>query len=266
MPKSSPLTADHRKPSKALRGSSVPAVLRATAILRFLGDSDESMGVQAIARAVNVLPSTCLHLLRTLVAEDYVAFDSTTKRYSLDAGVLTLARNWLRQNRFDKIAQPTLALLSKSYGVTTIGVQIFGLERMVVVNISQSEQILNPHAEIGSLFPAMVSATGRCVAAFGGYHMEELEERFATLPWQNPPSLATWRREVEETRTNGYAIDQGCFLAGLTILSAPVFGLEGKLRHAVVAACIREQLSRSKLELLGRDIRLAAQRLSRSLA
>lgn len=265
MPKSSPTPVDTRKPTKAPRGSSVPAVLRATAILRLLGESDESMGVQAIARAVNVLPSTCLHLLRTLVAESFVAFDPTTKRYSLDAGVLTLARSWLRQNQFGKIAQSTLGVLSKTYGVTTIGVQIFGLEHMVVVNIAQSEQILNPHAEIGSRFPALVSATGRCVAAFGGYPWDELERRFVLLPWQNAPTFSTWRREVEATRADGYAMDRGNYLAGLTILSAPVFDLDGKPRHALVAVGISEQFSRTKLETLKQDLRQAAQKLSRQL-
>lgn len=261
--------APRRKPSRSadrsLRGSSVPAVMRAAAILRFLGESNEALGVQAIARVLNIIPSTCLHLLRTLVAENFVAFDPDTKRYSLDAGVLALARSWLRQNRFGEIVQPTLAQLSKDYGVTTIGVQIFGLEQMIVVGISQSAHILNPHADIGSRFPALASATGRCVAAFGRYTWDQLTERFEGLPWQNPPSFAAWRREVEAARANGYAIDQGNFLGGVTIVSAPVFDLAGNPRHAVVAVGIREQLARAKLEPLTRDLRLAAQKLSRQM-
>ena len=79
----------------ALEQSTVPAVSRAAAILRLLGRSDEPQGVQAIARALNIIPSTCLHILRTLVAEELVAVDPATKLYSLNAGVLMLARQWL---------------------------------------------------------------------------------------------------------------------------------------------------------------------------
>src|SRR3990172_10262009 len=52
----------------------VPAVTRAVAILRLLGRSEESLGVHAIARALGLVPSTCLHILRVFVAEALVAF------------------------------------------------------------------------------------------------------------------------------------------------------------------------------------------------
>jgi hypothetical protein len=45
----------------------VPAVTRAVAILRLLGRSEEALGVHAIARALTLIPSTCLHILRVLV-------------------------------------------------------------------------------------------------------------------------------------------------------------------------------------------------------
>jgi hypothetical protein len=38
---------------------------------------------------------------------------SDTKRYSLEAGVLTLARHWLRRNRFNDLAQPVLDRIGK---------------------------------------------------------------------------------------------------------------------------------------------------------
>src|SRR5262249_50702680 len=48
---------------------SVPAVTRAVAILRLLGASEEPLGVNAIARALELVPSTCLHILRVLAGE-----------------------------------------------------------------------------------------------------------------------------------------------------------------------------------------------------
>ena len=45
----------------------VPAVSRALAILRLLGKSETPMGVQEIARALELIPSTALHILRVLV-------------------------------------------------------------------------------------------------------------------------------------------------------------------------------------------------------
>ena len=54
----------------------VPAVTRAIAILRLLGRSRTPMGVKAIAQALGLVPSTCLHILRALVSEQLVKVDA----------------------------------------------------------------------------------------------------------------------------------------------------------------------------------------------
>src|SRR3546814_3275269 len=80
----------------------------------------------------------CLYVLRALVAEEFVAFDADTKRYSLEAGVLTLARDWLRRNRFNDLVQPSLDRIGQQFDLTLLGVQIVGLEHLVVVATSQA--------------------------------------------------------------------------------------------------------------------------------
>ena len=94
--RSRPSPAQDKQLAKAVRESKAPAISRAAAILRLLGKSDTPLGLQTIARTLGLVPSTCLYVLRALVAEEFVAFDKDTKRYSLEAGVLTLARGWRR--------------------------------------------------------------------------------------------------------------------------------------------------------------------------
>ncbi|HEX9558762.1 MAG TPA: helix-turn-helix domain-containing protein, partial [Reyranella sp.] len=50
----------------------VPAVTRAVAILRLLGRNRAPMGVKSIAQALDLVPSTSLHILRALVVEQLV--------------------------------------------------------------------------------------------------------------------------------------------------------------------------------------------------
>src|ERR1700742_3227994 len=114
--------------AKAVKASKAPAISRAAAVLRLLGKSDAPLGVQAIARQLGLVPSTCLHVLRALVAEEFVSFDPETKLYALEAGVLTLARHWLRRNRFNDLSQPVLDRLSATYDATMLGVHIVGLD------------------------------------------------------------------------------------------------------------------------------------------
>src|SRR6476660_4495501 len=141
-----------RELAKAMEASKAPAISRAAAVLRLLGKSDAPLGLLPIARELGLVPSTCLYVLRALVAEEFVSFDPDTKRYSLEAGVLTLARQWLRRNQFNDLAQPALERLSQAYGVTAFGVHIVGLDHIIVVAVSHSGNNLQVSAEIGSRF------------------------------------------------------------------------------------------------------------------
>src|SRR3546814_13706360 len=80
--------------ARVIETSKAPAISRAAAVLRLLGKSNVPLSLQAIARELGLVPSTCLYVLRALVAEEFVAFDADTQRYSLEAGMLTLASDW----------------------------------------------------------------------------------------------------------------------------------------------------------------------------
>jgi len=254
-----------RELARAMEASKAPAISRAAAILRLLGKSDAPLGVQAIARELGLVPSTCLYVLRALVAEEFVAFDPDTKRYSLEAGVLTLARQWLRRNPFNDLAQPALDRISQAFDVTMLGVQIVGLDHIIVVAVSQSGPSFQLSTQVGSRFPALISATGRCIAAYGDYPEAELKARFRTLRWDEPPSFEDWKAQVEQTRSQGYAADEGNYISGVTVMAAPIWKARGRPSHALVAIGIGSALKRRGLPALGEALKAAAGTLSTQL-
>ena len=244
--------------------SKAPAIARAAAVLRLLGRSDTPLGVHPVARKLGLVPSTCLYVLRALVAEGLVAFDPTTKRYALDAGILTLARHWLRRDEFTSLAQPALDRISQRHKVTMLGVRISGLDPIVVVALAQAGRALQLSAQVGSRFPALISATGRCIAAFGGHPDSEIEARFHKLRWDDPPTLDAWRQEVAETRRRGWAADTGNYIAGVTVVAAPVWRGADRPSHALVAIGVGAAI-RDSLAALRRDVVAASRNLSARL-
>ena len=259
-------TAADRELAKAMETSKAPAISRAAAILRLLGKSEAPLGVQAIARELGLVPSTCLYVLRALVAEEFVAFDPDTKRYALEAGVLTLARQWLRRNPFNDLAQPVLDRIAQAFDVTMLGVQIVGLDHIIVVAVSRSGPSFQLSTEIGSRFPALISATGRCIAAFGGYPEAELKSRFKTLRWDEPPTFEDWKAQVGQTRVQGFAVDEGNYISGVTVVAAPVWKGRGKPSHALVAIGLGGALKRNGLPALQDALRSGGQTLSNQLS
>ena len=252
--------------TSSVKDSKAPAISRAAAVLRLLGKRGTAMGVQAIARELGLVPSTCLYVLRALVAEELVSFDPDTKRYALDAGVLTLARQWLRRDKFSDLAQPALDRIAREFGLTTLGVQMFGLDRIIVTAMSQSGEAFQLSTQVGSRFPALVSATGRCIAAFGNYSDADLRPRFDALRWDEAPSWEEWKAQVAEARETGIAVDAGHYISGVTVIAAPVWknGREdgGKPSHALVAIGIGSAMRGEALPRLKDALLNAARMLS----
>lgn len=259
-----------RNNTSAARPSKAPAIARAAAVLRLLGKSETPLGVQAIARELELVPSTCLYVLRALVAEELVAFDPATKRYTLDSGVLTLARSWLRKDQFNDLAQPALERISHEFGLTTLGVQVFGLNHIIVTAMCQSNQNFQLSTQVGSRFPALVSATGRCIAAFGGHAIKDLRPRFENLRWDEAPTWEEWLAQVEEARESGIAVDAGHYISGVTVIAAPVWSgnraTQPRLAHALVAIGIGAGVRGENLPKLKTALTSAARGLTEQLS
>ena len=241
-----------------------PAVARAVGVLKLLARMREPMGVNAIARELEVVPSSCLHILRALADDGLVQIDPRSKQYSLGLGLLTLAHDMLGRNLFAQLVQPELETIARKYGATATAVELDGRERMVVVAVAQAPTFLQIQVGVGSRFPAYISATGRCVAAASNFNPVQLKQRFAALKWQAAPSFEEWLHQVGAARANGFAVDQGNYIAGFTIVAALVAGAD-QVQRAISIVAVSEQVAAKQRAALERDTREMAERVTARL-
>ena len=146
-----------------------------------------------------------------------------------------------------------------------MGVQIVGLDHIIVVATAQGGVNFQLSAQIGSRFPALISATGRCIAAFGQVPPAELERRFHALRWDEPPSFSDWQDQVAQTRALGFAVDDGNYISGITVVAAPVWKAAGSPSHALVAIGIGSALKRSGVSALAEALVSGARGLSEQM-
>jgi DNA-binding IclR family transcriptional regulator len=253
------------KRSATPRVRPVPAVSRALAILRFLARQSEPSTLKTISQELEMVTSTCLHILRARVEEQMVQVDAATKRYTLGVGVLSLARSVSEHNPFHTLAQPVLDKIADDWNVTTIGVKVTGTEDLVVLALARSRSPFSFYVEVGSRFPALTSATGRLVAAHAGLSDAELAKRFKLLRWDNPPDATQWQKEVKAAMRQGYSIDQGHYMSGITVIAVPVLIAPGRMTHALVAVGVTDQLTKGTTQALARELLEQARTLSQLL-
>lgn len=244
----------------------VPSVSRAIAILRQLGSSSEPLGVNRLARELDLVPSTCLHILRALREEGLVAFDPATKRYAIGLGILPIAHSALVRNNLARIIEPGLTELSQRFGGTALATELAEPDHMIVVALSRADQPFRLQVDLGSHFPALISATGRCHAAHNLADLStgNLKARFQKLKWDNPPAYRAWKREVDAVPHTGFAVDRGNYINGVTIIAIPFLDANARMTHSLVVIDISERFEANGIAAVAQamlGIRDAAVRL-----
>lgn len=214
-----PKSAPPVEVGSAQAGRDAPAVRRAGAILWHLANFPRGLPLSAIARELEVLPSTCLRILRELVGVRLIAYDANTKLYRLGSGILTLAREITKQNSFVQVAQPLLDRLSREYHVGA-SAQERDDDELVIVGAVAS--LPGDMFMQGGRLPLFTSASGRLMAALGDFADAELRAGFLQARWQERPDVETWLKEVRTARRVGYAFDEGQYRKGITAIAARV--------------------------------------------
>lgn len=240
----------------------VPAVVQAVEVLRCLAAADRGMSVTAMARATGISQSSCFNLLRTLTSQHLVNFDDDSKLYTLGLGVVELASRLLSHSQQEMI-WPELERISRAYGALLALWQIGDDERMVLIDRIYSDAPLRIEIRIGQRVPSFAGAVGRCVAAASRVPPDQLRVRFKKLIWQSPITFEEYAKQVERAAQDGFAVDDGQYFKGVSVVGTAIVDAEGQPRQGIGALTIAGQLSKDELRSLGQTLHATAQLLGR---
>ena len=230
--------------AKGLRIREVPAVRRATAILRHLSRHADGLTVSRLARDLDIIPSTCLHILRELMAARMVAFEPIGKTYRLGLGLLNLVRELVAHDPFIHSAQPRLLRFAHEHAVSVSAQQRDGEDVVIVAAVTATEGL---EAPLGGRFPLLCAAGGRLFASSTGWSMSHLRRQFERVRWQKAPDFNVWVDEVAQAKSLGYAIDNGNFRLGVTSMAAGVPARDGSVWRTLSMNVVSAQLDARRI-------------------
>jgi DNA-binding IclR family transcriptional regulator len=249
-----PMALDDDIDADGAARSRAPAVARAATVLRLLAREKSGLGVTEIARRVDIVPSTCLHVLRALVEEGFVAFDPDKKTYRTGVGLITLVRDSMANSDYPTVVQPSLDRLSAEHRVTSVAVELDSRHRMVVVALARSDSFVSLHVNVGSRFPSLISATGRCVAAASGLSRTELKNEFDALRWERSPKFEDWYADVQRVLENGVALDRSNYIRGVTVMSTLLPSLPDRSVRGIAAIGLDHHMTEKSLQKLQQSL------------
>ncbi len=227
----------------------VGAVVNALAILRHLVAS-EPLGVNAIARAVSVSPSTCFNILKTLVSEDFVEFDPIAKRYSIGAEPARLFAKDMPLLAWRQATIASLAGLASEFSLTC-GLWRLSAGRTILTNVVEGSHFTRIHLAEGQRLPEHMGAMGRCIAAAYGLDRSAVFKSIAKLRWAQMPDIDAFMADVEAAKVRGWAIDDGYYLSGVTTIATTIRSQRGDVSACMTATLFSGQHTADTLAIIG---------------
>ncbi|AEG51415.1 transcriptional regulator, IclR family [Sphingobium chlorophenolicum L-1] len=227
----------------------VGSVVNAIAILRHLAMADPQ-GVNGIARAVGISPSSCFNILKTLVAEEFVEFDSRTKLYGIGMAPYRLFAPDEDIAAWQGGVVEQLEILAREFSVSG-GLWQVRAGRIVLIEAVENALSTRIHLSVGQRLPIHIGAMGRCIAAHEGLSRTEVSQAIEELRWQDPPTVDRFLADMKLAKINGWAADEGNFLRGVTTVASIIPDRRGDIRFCVTATLFSGQYDADTLETIG---------------
>ena len=239
--------------------------VKGMAVLKAFDDNHTRLTLTDIAKITGLDRASVRRLVLTLVALGYVRKDG--RHFALTPRVLILAGSFLRGNRFGSHIQPLLNRYARAFGCA-ISLAIADEDAAVYVAQSSSqEEAVTFGFTVGSRLPLLHTAIGRMMLAYGEASWREACIRGLGFEQYTPDTemdRAEIARRVESCRTQGYAIANGEFDAGVTGFAVPV-GRPGDLRAVVGMSQPNFELRDEEMHLRRiSELQQVAQELGRS--
>lgn len=241
----------------------VKPVVNAIGILRYLALKGAPERAADIARHLQINPSTCFNILRTLVAEDVVDFNTLSKTYSAGLGLARLADQLVTQGQRIQLALPFMRELAIERGLTVTLWRRMGNDRIVLVSSESSPTDLHIYMPLGQRLPILMGASGRLFVGGMNLSEDELRVAFATIRWARSLTFEEYFDQVRLAQDCGWAVDDGYFSDGVLAIAAPVHDASHKIAYTVSAVMIRTQNGDidTRIKVLGESLKELSKQL-----
>lgn len=209
-----------------------------------------AMGLQELSADLGLNKSTVHRILNSLICMDYVRQDSETSKYSLSFKICGLSNQILAKNSMIDIARPYIKELSSASGETVHLVQIDGINATYIDKVEASQNSIRMISMVGKSIPLYCSGVGKAMLAdMPDIKIESIWKRSSICPLteHTVTKYVDFIQLIEETRKNGYAMDNEENELGVRCIAVSLKGYNGKSSHAISISAPKDRMSDERI-------------------
>lgn len=244
----------------------IQSLERGLLVLEYLCSARDSVRLVDIAQNLNQNKATIFRILSTLSVMGYVEQDPITEQYRPTLRILSLGNAVLSRVNVGSAARPYIVELSNKSG-ESVHLSIRNAFNVVIIDKVEADASNRVAFHIGRTNSCYSTGTGKVLLAY--MDPDEMEYFFETEKLQaytvnTLTDHAALRKELEDIREKGYAVDRQENRMGFSCVAAPIWDFSGKVVAGVSVTGPNFRIERN-IPFLSTLVREAAAKISRSL-
>lgn len=241
-------------------------VEKAIDLLFHLHSARGPLGVTEIGRALGIPKSSAHRMLQALCSRKLVERNGRG-RYQPGVGLLQLGLGVQDREPVVAAARPLLEAEAQRLGETLFLVAARGGE-LIVLDKAEGTSFLRAAPQVGSAIPVHATAVGKLYLAFDAAAVTNLaSEAVDALPAFTPGTLTdrtSLQSTVSEVRERGWASSRDEWIAGLSVIAAPVRA-GGRIHGAVALGAASARLDELGGDALGPKLQAIAREIAKRI-
>ncbi len=244
----------------------VNSVIKAVKILEIIGRS-KPLGISEIGRELEIPKSSTHNLLQTLESEGFVERNEDTNKYNLGTRLIELGYRAQNDLAICRIAKPYLNGINQATD-ETVHLTLLDNDEVLYVDCVESKRRLRTYSVIGIRAPLYCTAVGKAI-------MAELPEALikhiinskglAKLTDSTVIDEKSLLRDLSDTRTRGYSIDNKEHEDHLVCIGAVIRDAEGKAFASISVSGPSDRMTEKRVVNIGDLVKNAAGEISRKI-
>jgi DNA-binding IclR family transcriptional regulator len=205
-------------------GYQAPAVHKAFQLLRMLSESQRHLGLTELANQLGYSKSSTHGLVHALLREGVLVQEFNGRKLFIGPTIMDLAFSTWNPLKMTEYGQPTINDIRNRIRETVfLGVLL--RKRVLIMATAEADEPLKISASPGTSIPVFAGAAAKIFMA--GKSDEEITSLIGEkgLPRYTSRSITSEKEylaEIERVRSQGYAIDDEEYLAGIRAIAVPL--------------------------------------------
>ncbi len=243
----------------------VQPVIKALQVLEYVARQGHDVTLTEAVHELGLPKTTVFRYLQTLSAAQYLEHDLKRDRYRVGARFRDMARVDQTFSGLREVAQPEMRKLVETFH-ETVNLAVLADDQVVYIDmLAPAVRAHKMEARIGYRHPAHSTSLGKAMMAFLPDAEARLSGALPQMTFRTLTDADKLRRQVDDVRRRGYAIEIGENEDGVMCIGVPILDGNG-YPVAAMSLSVPERRMKPELTVVAADaLKGAAGRISSHL-